>query len=70
MAHVKPVPNIYYYCISLFLYIGFSYPTFSDTNAAVNIMATLPYVDVTHNGKKIALSVLPNEVTLSTLILH
>ena len=53
MAHIKPVPNLYYYCISLFLYIGFSYPSFADNNAAVNITATLPYVDVTHNGKKI-----------------
>ena len=61
MAHHNSVPNFYYYCISLFLYIVFSYPSFSDNKTDVNITATLPYVDVTHNGKNIRIKRIPEK---------
>ncbi len=53
MEHIKSLPSFYFYCVSLVLYIVFSYPSYSGNNTSVNITATLPYVDVMHNGKNI-----------------
>lgn len=47
--------NFYYYCLGFFLYLclSFSHAAFADSNGAVNITATMPYVDVMHNGKAV-----------------
>ena len=53
MAYFKHTPKYISFNIGLFLYLGFSCSSFAANNTAVNITATLPYVDVIHKGKKV-----------------
>ena len=45
--------NFYYYCLGFFLCLclSFSHSAFADSNSVVNVTATMPYIDVMHNGK-------------------
>ena len=53
MHSLNRIANIYPYYLGFLLSVAFSFTALAEKPAGVNITASLPYVDVMHQGKKV-----------------